>query len=88
MGWVLVEVVGRAVVVRIVVRTLVVVGNGMVDRVETVVRIETVDRVEEVGVLELVDRLSEVGTRTLLAGPARYQFAGGSPRHSPTVTAL
>lgn len=36
-----------------------------------------------VEMLVLVGTLEVVG----LEGPVRYQFAGGSPRHSPTVTA-
>jgi len=80
-GWAVVRIVGWA-VVRVV-------GNGTVVRVEievrleTVVRIETLVRVEDV-VMGLV---REVGTMTEPAGPLRYQFATGSPRHSPTVTA-
>jgi hypothetical protein len=35
-----------------------------------------------------VETTAVVGTSVPPLGPARYQLAAGSPRHSPTVTAL
>lgn len=92
--WLTVVVGGTGIVVRIVVLTVVgavdVLGNGIVDRVETVVR-DTVVRIE-MEVRLVVDEGGGIGLErdvgTEPAGPERYQLASGSPRHSPTVTAL
>lgn len=39
-------------------------------------------------VVDVVDLTDEVELSDGTAGPVRYQFSAGSPRHSPTVTAL
>ena len=63
-----------------------VVGKGMVERVETEDLLETVVRIDML--VRLVGLLGRwVPMMTEPGGPVRYQFAGESPRHSPTVTA-
>jgi hypothetical protein len=52
-----------------------------------VVRLVDVNRVDVVDRVGVVIRVEVVGPTTGPPGPARYQFEGGSPRHSPTVTA-
>jgi len=89
-GWITDRVV-IGIVVRIVAWVVVrVVGKGTVERVETDVRLETVVRMEMlVRVEDVLPGLTrEVGMMMEPAGPDRYQFSTGSPKHSPTVTAL
>jgi hypothetical protein len=90
-GWIT-DRVGIETVVRIEAWVVVrVVGKGMVERVETEVRLDTVVLMEtlvRVGAVVPPGLTRDVGTMMEPAGPERYQFSTGSPRHSPTVTAL